>query len=124
MAVEQIEDERPWFGHYEAEVPHSIEIPDLTLHGFFERTAAEYPGNVATIFFDERLTYAQLDEQASRLAAGLQALGVEPGSRVAIILPNCPQFMVALFGVLKAGAVAMPLNPASVSLSSPPRVVR
>jgi long-chain acyl-CoA synthetase len=61
------------------------------------------------------MTYGQLNEQANRFAAGLQGLGVKQGDRVAIILPNCPQFMVALFGALKAGAVAMPLNPAYVA---------
>jgi long-chain acyl-CoA synthetase len=114
-AIESERGERPWLAHYEPEVPHSLEVPDVTLQEFFERTAAEYPGNVATIFFGEKLTYGQLDEQANRFAAGLQGLGVQPGDRVAIILPNCPQFMIALFGVLKAGAVAMPLNPAYVA---------
>ena len=107
--------ERPWFAHYEPDVPRSIEVPDITLHEFFERTSTAYPANVATIFFGRKLTYGQLDELADRFAAGLRAIGVQPGDRVAIILPNCPQFMVALFGVLKAGAVAMPLNPAYVA---------
>ncbi len=103
---------RPWLAHYEPEVPHTVEVPDVTLHELFERVAGEYPGNVATIFFGAKLTYGQLNEQAGRFAAGLQALGVRPGDRVAIILPNCPQFMVVLIGALKAGAVAVPLNPA------------
>ena len=107
--------DRPWFAHYEPEVPHTIEVPEIGLHELFERTVAEYPNNTATIFFGERLTYAQLDEQANKFAAGLQAIGVQAEDRIAIILPNCPQFMVALFGVLKAGAVAMPLNPAYVA---------
>lgn len=105
----------PWFGHYEPEVPRTIEVPDITLHELFERTVADYPSNTATIFFGERLSYAQLDEQANRFAAGLQGLGVAAGDRVAIILPNCPQALVALFGVSKAGAIAVPLNPAYVA---------
>ena len=104
----------PWLDSYEPEVPRDFSPPDLTLHGLFEKTAAEYPDNVATIFFGARLTYAQLDDQANRFASALQSLGVRPGDRVAIILPNCPQFLVALFGALKAGAVAIPLNPAYV----------
>jgi long-chain acyl-CoA synthetase len=104
-----------WLTHYEAQVPHTIELPDIALHELFEGTARDYPGNTATIFFGESLTYSQLDEQADRFAAGLQSLGVEQGDRVAIILPNCPQFLVALYGVLKAGAIAMPLNPAYVA---------
>ncbi|HET9492826.1 MAG TPA: long-chain fatty acid--CoA ligase [Chloroflexia bacterium] len=104
----------PWLDMYEPEVPRDFASPDLTLHGLFEKTAAEYPDNIATIFFGARLTYAQLDDQANRFASALQALGVRPGGRVAIILPNCPQFLIALFGALKAGAIAIPLNPAYV----------
>jgi long-chain acyl-CoA synthetase len=104
----------PWLDSYEPEVPREFVAPDLTLHELFEKTAADYPGNVATIFFGARLTYAQLDDQANRFASALQSLGVRPGDRVAILLPNCPQFIVALFGALKAGAVAIPLNPAYV----------
>jgi long-chain acyl-CoA synthetase len=105
----------PWLAHYEMQVPATIELPEITLHEFFEGTARDHPNNIATIFFTRRLTYAQLDEQANRFAAGLQALGVQAGDRVAILLPNCPQFLVALFGVSKAGAVAIPLNPTYVS---------
>ena len=104
----------PWLDMYEPEVPRDFAPPDLTLHGLFEKIAAEYPGNIATIFFGARLTYAQIDDQANGFASALQSLGVRPGDRVAIILPNCPQFLVALFGALKAGAVAVPLNPAYV----------
>ena len=105
------EGNRPWYAHYEPDVPTAIDIPNITLHEFFEQAAREWPNNVATIFFGKRLTYAQLDEQANRFAAGLQSIGVKPGERVAIILPNCPQFLIALYGVLKAGAVALPTNP-------------
>lgn len=108
------EFEAPWFAHYELQVPPTIDVPSITLHEFFERTASDYPANTATIFFGERLTYAQLDEQAGNFAAGLQSVGVGQGDRVAIILPNCPQFLIALYGALKAGAVAVPLNPAYV----------
>ncbi len=112
-AVEPV-PEAPWLGHYEPQVPSTIEVPPITLHEFFERTVRDYPGNTATIFFDERLTYAQLDEHAERFASGLQSIGVAQGDRVAIILPNCPQFLIALYGALKAGAVAIPLNPSYV----------
>jgi long-chain acyl-CoA synthetase len=104
--------QRPWLAHYEPQVPPEIEVPHITLHEFFERTVRDYPDNTATIFFGARLTYAQIDEQANRLAAGLQSIGVRQGDRVAIVLPNCPQFIIALYGALKAGAIAVPLNPA------------
>jgi long-chain acyl-CoA synthetase len=102
----------PWFAHYEAEVPPEIIIPHVSLHEFFEATVRDYPNNVATLFFGERLTYAQIDDQANRFAAALQSLGVQQGDRVALVLPNCPQFLIALFGALKAGAVVAPMNPA------------
>ncbi len=110
----QLYSSRVHFAHYEPQVPHRVDIPALTLPEFFEVTARDYPTATATIFFGARLTYAQLDEAADRFAAGLQSLGVARGDRVAILLPNCPQFLIALFGVLKAGAVAVPLNPAYV----------
>lgn len=89
----------------------TIDLPDFTLQGMFEASVRDYASNTATIFFGQRLTYARLDEQANRFAAGLQSLGVRQGDRVAIILPNCPQFLIALYGTLKAGAVALPTNP-------------
>src|SRR5437762_1020082 len=106
-----IEVERPWFNHYEPQVPRAIEVPDITLQEFFEAAAQGYPNNTATIFFGRRMTYAQLDDHANRFAAALQSLGVQKGDRVALILPNCPQFLIALYGALKAGAVVLPTNP-------------
>jgi len=113
MSSEQKEAplDRPWHSHYEPQVPVSPEIPDITLHELFERTVLDYPNNTATIFFRRRMTYAQVDEHANRFAAGLQSLGVKRGDRVALILPNCPQFLIALYGALKAGAVVLPTNP-------------
>lgn len=105
----------PWLNHYEPQVPSTIIVPDILLHEFFEATVRDYPDNTATIFFGERLTYAQLDAQANKLASALQSLGVQHGDRVAIILPNCPQFLVSLYGVLKAGAIAIPSNPTYVA---------
>ncbi len=113
-AIHSGEGGHPWFAHYEPEVPATMEAPHITLPHFFEETVREHPGAIATIFFGRRLTYAQLDAQANCFAAGLQALGVAPGDRVALVLPNCPQFLVGLYGGLKAGALMVPLNPAYV----------
>ncbi len=105
----------PWLAHYEAQVPPTIELPDITLPEFFERTVRDYPANVATIFFGRRLTYSQIDNMASCFATSLQGLGVGAGDHVALLLPNCPQFLIAFFGSLKAGAIPVPLNPAYVA---------
>ena len=66
---------------------------------------------MATQFYGARLTYRQLDEAASRFAGGLRRIGVKAGDRVSILMPNCPQFPIALFGVLRAGAIAVQTNP-------------
>src|SRR5438552_127029 len=103
--------ERPWLAHYEPQVPYKPEVPNIMLHELLEATVRHYPENTATIFYGSRLTYAQLEEQANRFAAGLQSLGVQRGDRVVVLLPNCPQFVIALYGALKAAAVVIATNP-------------
>lgn len=103
--------DRPWYAHYDANVPRSIDYPDLTLPQLFARTAGQYPERVATIFSGKKLRYRDLKRQIDSFAAGLRSLGVHPGDRVAIMLPNVPQFMVAFYGALQAGAVVVPTNP-------------
>ena len=96
---------------YEREVIPEPNVPDLTLIELLHGTAREYGAHTATLFYGERLTYVQLYEQTVRFSAALRGLGIERGERVALLLPNCPQFVVALFGALDAGCVAVPLNP-------------
>jgi long-chain acyl-CoA synthetase len=105
------ETKRPWLKYYDPGVPHTLTYPDITLQTFLDRTAAEHPEVTATIFFNARLTYRELSELADRFAAGLQSLGVKKGDRVALVLPNSPQFVVAFYGALRAGAVVVPTNP-------------
>ncbi len=108
-----------WEAAYDPGVLRHLTYPSLTLHALLERTAREHPETVATVFggavgnrcIDSAMTYRHLDELADRFAAGLQRLGVKKGDRVAIVLPNCPQFVYTFFGSLKAGAVVVPTNP-------------
>ncbi len=79
--------------------------PTITLPELLERTAAKSPEATALIYFGTPISYRQLQEQVNRLAAGLQALGVEQGDRVALMMPNCPQFVISYFGALRAGAI-------------------
>ncbi|HEX9437802.1 MAG TPA: long-chain fatty acid--CoA ligase [Candidatus Limnocylindria bacterium] len=96
-----------------------LTYPEIPLHALLERTARERPKAIATIFggavgrrcIDASLTYHEIDGLADRFAAGLQRLGVVKGDRVALVLPNCPQFVYAFYGTLKAGAVVVPTNP-------------
>lgn len=103
--------DRPWYQHYDAQVPHTLTYPDVPMHRLLEDTAHKLPHQIATIFFGARLTYAQLNAQADRLATALRNLGLEKGERVALLLPNCPQFVIAYYAILKAGGVVVPTNP-------------
>ena len=102
---------RPWIRHYEQGVPAQLEIPDQPLTWLLDRTASRYPGRTALIYYGTRLSYAQLAHHAQRFASALQRLGMHKGDRVAIALPNIPQFPIAFYGALLAGAVVVPTNP-------------
>jgi long-chain acyl-CoA synthetase len=81
-----------------------------TLPQLLERTASKSPRATALIYFGTRISYEQLHDHANHLAAGLQALGVRKGDRVALMMPNCPQFVISYFGALRAGAIVTATN--------------
>ncbi len=103
--------EKPWLKFYDEGVPATIDYPDKPLYWTLEEAARKYPHNTATIFMGAKLTYRELNDLADRFAAALADLGVKKGDRVSIHLPNCPQFVIAYYGALKAGAVVVPTNP-------------
>ena len=82
-----------------------MNYPKVALPQRLEQTARKFPRRTALIYFSNRIRYAQLADQVNRCAAGLQGLGVKKGDRVALMLPNCPQFVIAYFGALRAGAI-------------------
>ena len=102
---------RPWTRFYDEGVPASLVYPDATLDELLDDAAESAPSAVATIFFGAKRTYRSISEEAWRFANGLRAMGVKKGERVAIMLPNTPQFVVAFFGALRAGAIVVPCNP-------------
>src|SRR5947199_1537025 len=102
---------RPWVRHYEQGVPAQLDIPDQPLTWLLDQTVSKYPGRTAIIYDGTKLSYAQLSSLANRFATELQKLGIQKGDRVAIALPNIPQYPIAFFGALKAGAVVVPTNP-------------
>jgi long-chain acyl-CoA synthetase len=103
--------ERPWFKHYESEVPKSIEYPEVPLYHFIENAAAKYPDEACAIFKGSVITYAEMDEIINRLAGALAALGVKKGTPVGIFMPNSPQFVMAFYAILKAGGLVVATNP-------------
>jgi long-chain acyl-CoA synthetase len=103
---------KPWLAHYDADVrPSLTPYPRTTLLDFLADLAREHGTKPALLFKGTTVTYAQLEAESTACAAALAALGVKPGDRVALILPNCPQFFVAQFGVWKCGGIVVPLNP-------------
>lgn len=102
---------RPWLRHYEEGVPAEIAIPDQPLTWLLDTTVSRFPSHTALIYYGTKLSYARLSSLANRFAAALQRLGVKKGDRVAIALPNIPQYPIAFYGALRAGAVVVPTNP-------------
>src|SRR5437773_1713513 len=106
--------ERPWLAHYDDGVPATLApYPEKTLVDVVKASAAERPRHPAVLFKGARLSCGELDGLSDGCAAWLAARGVVKGDRVALIMPNCPQVIIAQLGVWKAGAVAVPLNPLS-----------
>ena len=102
---------RPWTRHYDVGVPATLTYPDATMHAFLQDAADSFPDATATIFFNKKRTYKSISDDAWRFANGLRKLGVKKGDRVAVMLPNTPQFIVAFYGALRAGATVVPCNP-------------
>jgi long-chain acyl-CoA synthetase len=105
-------DERPWFAHYGADTPRSLApYPERTLLDYVSDHATAHPDHTAVIFSGARLSYGELEAASDALAAALAAGGVRRGDRVALLLPNSPQFVIAELASWKAGAIVVPLNP-------------
>lgn len=104
---------RAWFKHYDSQVPVHLSYPHLPLYSLLDESAARQPANPCSNFFGKRLTYRQIKELSDLFAASIRSLGIRKGDRVILLLPNSPQFLIAYYGLLKAGAVVVPLNPLS-----------
>ena len=104
-------DQQPWVKNYQPGVPAEIDLPTQSLVAMVESAVAEAGNHPALEFFGRRTTYTELGDQIARTAEGLRGLGVRAGDRVALILPNCPQHVVAFYAVLRLGAVVVEHNP-------------
>ena len=108
--VEQWAD-RPWLAHYSVGVPHTIEVPNESLAWLMDEAARKFGANVAIEYYGTQMTYVRLASLVDRFARALVKVGVKRGDRVSICLPNVPQFPIAFYGALKAGAIVVPTNP-------------
>lgn len=103
---------KPWLKNYPEGVPHDVDISGYdSLLDMFDESFERYSNRRACEYLGKFLTYGELDQHSRHFAAYLQNLGLEPGSRVAIMLPNVMQFQIAMLGVLRAGFVVVNVNP-------------
>ena len=101
----------PWWRHFEGKALPDVNFRKRSLQSYLDEAANQYPDRKAVVFQNYTLTYRQLREKAETFAAALRLRGVQNGDRVAIMLPNIPQTVIAVWGVLKAGGVAVMTNP-------------
>ncbi|MCM3650680.1 AMP-binding protein [Metabacillus litoralis] len=106
-----MEIQKPWLRHYPKEIPHEITIEEKPLYVYLQQAAAEFPTNTAIHFLGKTLSYTELYDQSLKLANYLQSLGLQKDDRVSIMLPNCPQAVIAYYGVLLAGGIVVQTNP-------------
>ncbi len=114
-------DQKPWLKNYEPGVPETIQYNDELLHQLLDEAARKYPNNVAVrmvlrylplgIAIQSKMTYRELREATDRFAAALRNMGMKQGDRIAVMLPNTPQQVIAFYGALKAGCTVVNTNP-------------
>ncbi len=102
---------RPWITSYADGVPDDIELPTGSLSDLMSSSVAEFGDHVALEFFGRETSYAELGQQIDQAAEGLRRLGLRKGDLVALIMPNCPQHVVAFYAVLRLGAIVIEHNP-------------
>ncbi|MCK4361874.1 MAG: AMP-binding protein [Dehalococcoidia bacterium] len=109
-------DERPWLKFYAEGVPANVEIPERPLPEVFDEIADKYSSRAAVIFYGNKISFGKLREEVDRFATALHELGIQKGDKVALYLLNSPQFIIAYFGSLKAGATLTPISPVYTSI--------
>lgn len=103
--------DRPWVREYPEGIPASLDVPETTLSRYVRENAGTYPNQTAMVFFGKKISFKEFESLVARFAGALRSLGVEKGTRVAIILPNSPQCLISYYAVLRLGAVLVQINP-------------
>ncbi len=102
---------RPWYAHFDYWVRPNLNYPRRPLTDILRIAASDVPDKPATAFHGTQLTYAEVKDRSDRFATALARMGVVKGDRVGVMLPNCPQYLVAVFGILRLGAIVVNVNP-------------
>jgi len=104
-------EDKPWLASYEKGVPATMEYENICLPAILERTASQFPNNMALLFQGYQMTFRQLNDMVNRFAACLHDFGIKKGDSVAILLPNVIPCVVACYAILKVGGIAVMNNP-------------
>jgi len=115
MAAKNKYEERPWLNFYLDKVPPDVAIPEQSVVEVFDAATDRWRDKTALIFYGRKMSYRELRDHVDRFATALYDLGIKKGDRVALLLLNSPQFIIAYFGALKAGATLTPISPVYVS---------
>jgi long-chain acyl-CoA synthetase len=106
-----LSEPRPWYSHFDYWVRPNLNYPRRPLTDILRIAASDVPDRPATAFHGTQLTYAEVKDRSDRFATALAGMGVVKGDRVGVMLPNCPQYLVAVFGILRLGAIVVNVNP-------------
>ena len=104
-------EEKSWIKFWPVNVADSIDFPEIALQELLIRTANDHPNQLAIDYFGTEITYKELNLFSDQFAAGLEKLGIKKGDRIALFLPNIPQFIIGYFGILKVGAIVTTISP-------------
>ena len=119
-ARDRLRKSRPWLANYPPGVPYTVGVPNIPVHHLLRSAVRRFPSRPAVIFEGEKLSYRQINHGANRFANALLGLGVGKGARIALLMPNIPQMVIAFYGTMKAGMTAVFVPP----VIEPDEVVR
>ncbi len=103
--------DKRWLKLYPDDISKEVEIPNIPLYQLLKNTAEKYPDNEAISFYTRKMLYREVLQYAAMFASALQANGLKKGDRVAIMLPNCPHYVISYYGILMAGGIVTQINP-------------
>src|SRR5699024_2262098 len=103
--------DKVWLKHYPEHIKREMEIPNDSLPDMLQKTIAGYGEHKALSFYGHEISYSELGQQSGAFASALQQEGFTKGDRAALMLPNCPQYVISYYGVLQAGGIVTQVNP-------------
>jgi len=103
--------ERVWYKSWPADVPKHIDYPEIPLSDLLKNTAKDSPAQPAIVYFGKAITYGELDAAVDKLATAFSDLGVKKGDKVALFLPNIPQFVITYYAAIRIGAIETAISP-------------